>query len=62
MKRLNHPNLVSARDVPQPLDVSEDELPLLAMEFCSGGDLRKVNKNLFCHSSNNYYWLMTFMQ
>ena len=43
MKRLNHPNLVSAKDVPPPLDVRDDELPLLAMEFCSGGDLRKVN-------------------
>lgn len=42
MKRLRHPNLVSARDVPPSLDVSDDELPLLAMEFCSGGDLRKV--------------------
>lgn len=42
MKRLDHPNLVSAKDVPAPLDVSDDELPLLAMEFCSGGDLRKV--------------------
>lgn len=43
MKRLHHPNLVSARDVPPALDVSDDELPLLAMEFCSGGDLRKVS-------------------
>lgn len=43
MKRLDHPNLVSAKDVPVPLDVSDDELPLLAMEFCSGGDLRKVS-------------------
>ncbi|XP_078366618.1 inhibitor of nuclear factor kappa-B kinase subunit alpha-like [Oculina patagonica] len=42
MKRLDHPNLVSAKEVPPPLDVSDDELPLLAMEFCSGGDLRKV--------------------
>lgn len=42
MKRLDHPNLVSAREVPPPLDVRDDELPLLAMEFCSGGDLRKV--------------------
>lgn len=46
MKRLDHPNLVSARDVPPPLDVKDDELPLLAMEFCSGGDLRKVKFKL----------------
>lgn len=46
MKRLDHPNLVSARDVPPPLDVKDDELPLLAMEFCSGGDLRKVKSKI----------------
>ena len=46
MKRLDHTNLVSAKDVPAPLDVSDDELPLLAMEFCSGGDLRKVSYSL----------------
>ena len=43
MKRLKHPNLVLAKEVPPPLDVGEGELPLLAMEFCSGGDLRKVS-------------------
>lgn len=46
MKRLDHPNLVSAKDVPVPLDVKDDELPLLAMEFCSGGDLRKVSYSM----------------
>lgn len=55
MKRLDHPNLVSARDVPSPLDVKDDELPLLAMEFCSGGDLRKVKfKIKFFPSFQNY--------
>lgn len=42
MKRLDHPNVISARDVPPSLDVKETELPLLAMEYCEGGDLRKV--------------------
>lgn len=42
MKRLSHPNVVRAVDVPSVLDVPETELPLLAMEYCSGGDLRKV--------------------
>ncbi|XP_021344134.1 inhibitor of nuclear factor kappa-B kinase subunit beta-like, partial [Mizuhopecten yessoensis] len=41
MKRLDHPNVISAREVPPALDVKENELPLLAMEYCSGGDLRK---------------------
>ncbi|XP_064601386.1 inhibitor of nuclear factor kappa-B kinase subunit alpha-like [Liolophura sinensis] len=42
MKRLDHPNVIAVRDVPPPLDVGKDSLPLLAMEYCSGGDLRKV--------------------
>ncbi|XP_023233196.1 inhibitor of nuclear factor kappa-B kinase subunit alpha-like [Centruroides sculpturatus] len=42
MKRLSHPNVVKALEVPPALDVPETELPLLAMEYCSGGDLRKV--------------------
>jgi len=48
MKRLDHPNVIAARQVPPPLDVLESELPLLAMEYCSGGDLRKV-RNLHCN-------------
>ncbi|KAL8585012.1 hypothetical protein ACOMHN_043648 [Nucella lapillus] len=42
MKRLDHHNVVVALDVPPELDVGRDELPLLAMEFCSRGDLRKA--------------------
>ena len=42
MKRLNHENVIAALEVPGPLDVHSHELPLLAMEYCSGGDLRKV--------------------
>ena len=42
MQRLEHENVIAALKVPAPLDVHEHELPLLAMEYCSGGDLRKV--------------------
>ncbi|CAM9593235.1 unnamed protein product [Lampetra fluviatilis] len=44
MKRLNHPNVVSAREVPEEMEkaLGPRDLPLLAMEYCSGGDLRKV--------------------
>ncbi|KAK7507653.1 hypothetical protein BaRGS_00001588 [Batillaria attramentaria] len=42
MKRLNHDNVVVALDVPAELQVSRDELPLLAMEYCTRGDLRKA--------------------
>ncbi|KAH0623097.1 hypothetical protein JD844_031048 [Phrynosoma platyrhinos] len=42
MKRLNHPNVVAARDVPDGMQsLALNDLPLLAMEFCQGGDLRR---------------------
>uniref|UniRef100_A0AAX7UTF6 Inhibitor of nuclear factor kappa-B kinase subunit alpha n=1 Tax=Astatotilapia calliptera TaxID=8154 RepID=A0AAX7UTF6_ASTCA len=43
MKKLNHVNVVQARDVPAELSsIAINDLPLLAMEYCSKGDLRKV--------------------
>ncbi|GBM09104.1 Inhibitor of nuclear factor kappa-B kinase subunit alpha [Araneus ventricosus] len=42
MSRLNHPNIVTAIAVPPELDVPATEMPLLAMEYCSNGDLRKL--------------------
>ncbi|XP_061561731.1 inhibitor of nuclear factor kappa-B kinase subunit alpha-like [Phycodurus eques] len=43
MKKLNHINVVTARDVPREISsIALNDLPLLAMEFCSHGDLRKV--------------------
>uniref|UniRef100_UPI00358E1FE5 inhibitor of nuclear factor kappa-B kinase subunit beta-like n=1 Tax=Myxine glutinosa TaxID=7769 RepID=UPI00358E1FE5 len=47
MERLNHPNVVSSREVPEEMKKSlgPDDLPLLAMEYCSGGDLRRVLSN-----------------
>ncbi|XP_008822456.1 inhibitor of nuclear factor kappa-B kinase subunit beta isoform X4 [Nannospalax galili] len=42
MRRLNHPNVVAARDVPEGMqNLAPNDLPLLAMEYCQGGDLRK---------------------
>lgn len=42
--RLNHVNVVAAREVPEELQkLATNDLPLLAMEYCQGGDLRKVN-------------------
>ncbi|XP_062854924.1 inhibitor of nuclear factor kappa-B kinase subunit beta isoform X2 [Trichomycterus rosablanca] len=42
MKRLNHENVVAAREVPEELQkLATNDLPLLAMEYCQGGDLRK---------------------
>lgn len=36
--------MVAAREVPQGMQklVATNDLPLLAMEYCQGGDLRKV--------------------
>uniref|UniRef100_A0AAR2JS31 Inhibitor of nuclear factor kappa-B kinase subunit alpha n=1 Tax=Pygocentrus nattereri TaxID=42514 RepID=A0AAR2JS31_PYGNA len=43
MKKLNHLNVVTARDVPEEMKhISLNDLPLLAMEYCSRGDLRKL--------------------
>ncbi|KAM9858539.1 inhibitor of nuclear factor kappa-B kinase subunit beta [Aulostomus maculatus] len=43
MKRLDHVNVVAAREVPEGMHklVATNDLPLLAMEYCQGGDLRK---------------------
>ncbi|KAM8974176.1 inhibitor of nuclear factor kappa-B kinase subunit beta [Pelodytes ibericus] len=42
MKKLNHKNVVSAREVPEGLQkLAPNDLPLLSMEYCEGGDLRK---------------------
>lgn len=43
MKTLKHPNVVRAFDVPEQLKVHSSNLPVLAMEYCSGGDLRTVS-------------------
>ncbi|RXM29944.1 Inhibitor of nuclear factor kappa-B kinase subunit beta [Acipenser ruthenus] len=40
---LNHVNVVAAREVPEGLQkLNTNDLPLLAMEYCQGGDLRKL--------------------
>ncbi|XP_023688018.1 inhibitor of nuclear factor kappa-B kinase subunit beta [Paramormyrops kingsleyae] len=47
MKRLNHENVVAGRDVPEELQKQgPNDLPLLAMEYCQGGDLRKYLNGL----------------
>ncbi|XP_029017358.1 inhibitor of nuclear factor kappa-B kinase subunit beta isoform X2 [Betta splendens] len=48
MKRLNHVNVVAAREVPEGMEkpMSTNDLPLLAMEYCEGGDLRKCLNQL----------------
>ncbi|CAJ1069279.1 inhibitor of nuclear factor kappa-B kinase subunit beta isoform X1 [Xyrichtys novacula] len=43
MKKLDHVNVVAAREVPEEMQklVASHQLPLLGMEYCQGGDLRK---------------------
>uniref|UniRef100_A0A8C6MJY9 IkappaB kinase n=1 Tax=Nothobranchius furzeri TaxID=105023 RepID=A0A8C6MJY9_NOTFU len=43
MNRLDHVNVVAAREVPEGMQqlVATNDLPLMAMEYCQGGDLRK---------------------
>ncbi|KAM4729435.1 inhibitor of nuclear factor kappa-B kinase subunit alpha-like isoform 1-T2 [Anableps anableps] len=43
MRKLNHVNIVQAREVPEDVtSIAVNDLPLLAMEYCAKGDLRKV--------------------
>ncbi|XP_022110319.1 inhibitor of nuclear factor kappa-B kinase subunit alpha-like [Acanthaster planci] len=42
MKRLKHQHIVEAKEVPAELQLGDGELPLLGMEYCRRGDLRKV--------------------
>ncbi|CAB1434234.1 unnamed protein product [Pleuronectes platessa] len=43
MKKLNNINVVTAREVPEEMrHIALNDLPLLAMEYCSRGDLRRV--------------------
>lgn len=42
MKRLKHPNIVKAGTLPFKLPDTVDNLPVLCMEYCRKGDLRKV--------------------
>lgn len=42
MKRLKCESVVKALDLPVAFRSLRLDMPILAMEFCSGGDLRKV--------------------
>lgn len=42
MKHLRHPNIVKTGCVPFELPNVEENLPVLCMEYCRKGDLRKV--------------------
>lgn len=45
--------MVQAREVPEELtSISLNDLPLLAMEYCSRGDLRKVPSGYFIMINN----------
>ena len=43
LKRLDHPNIVKAQNVPEGLNCSPmSKPPFICMEYCDGGDLRQV--------------------
>ncbi|GAB1602820.1 inhibitor of nuclear factor kappa-B kinase subunit alpha-like [Argonauta hians] len=48
MKKLNHKNIISCRDIPDELRYLENKHPILTMEFCSAGNLKKKLKESFC--------------
>ena len=50
MLRLDHPNIIHALPVPEALKLIEEHgIPMLAMEFCTEGDLRNVSNCVSCH-------------
>lgn len=42
MSRLRHPNIVKTGCIPFKFPNAEENLPVLCMEYCKKGDLRKV--------------------
>lgn len=53
MKRLRHPNIVKTESVPFKLPNVEENLPVLCMEYCKKGDLRKIlNQSKNCCGIN----------
>lgn len=42
LQKLEHPNVVKSFPIPKELLTRQSHLPSMAMEYCSGGDLRKV--------------------
>ena len=43
LKRLDHPNIVKALNVPEGLNcLPMGNTPFICMEYCDGGDLRQV--------------------
>ena len=55
MLQLDHPNIVKGLPLPEELSqISNGSLPVLAMEFCKMGDLRKVDYILNVASESTY--------
>lgn len=57
MKRLRHRNIIKALELPFKHPDEKVDLPILCMEFCRKGDLRKVNMklNTFLDKKSKYY-------
>lgn len=56
MGKLKHENVVRAVDLPEKLSPQRGQPPALAMEYCEGGDLRKVWLNII-----TYYFIIKVM-
>ena len=44
MNKLNHPAVIKCFPVPAELLSQSTDLPMICMEYCSGGDLRKASR------------------
>ena len=47
MNKLSHPAVIRCFPVPTQLESLQGDLPMICMEYCSGGDLRKVIISLY---------------
>lgn len=47
MLKLRHPNVVRGLPTPPELEPDSLEIPVLALEYCEGGDLRRVSLSCF---------------
>lgn len=56
MKRLKHPNIVKTEYIPSNILSLDEKLPILCMEYCQKGDLRKVfNISCVVYEFYNFY-------
>jgi len=59
MLRLDHPNVVRGIVLPDEVkcQLTEGDMPVLAMEYCQLGDLRRVTRTVCKHKLSITHWI-----